>query len=202
MTNVRKLELITKLVNQEAFKSEGMRNTCILSSFALRHVLTQLGWSNVKLLRVTAHIHGQDKGALLGAPPDGCFSPALPEDAWGGHLVVAVDDSFLLDPTLDQANEEGLEVQPCVLPIPPTFTDGGGSTESFTIGDCTVWYEPYYRQVGFLHQPAARPKHWKPIANAVLDICKGDEHSARSIEKPQTAPASSRKAVALRGGAR
>jgi hypothetical protein len=165
---VGELAFLTKLVNREAFKAERRRNTCILSSFALQHVLTKLGYPDVKLLRVTACVWGEHFGVGLGALPDDGTRGASSKGKWIGHLVVVVNGCFLLDPTLDQANQKDIKAEPCVLRIPPTFSDGTGDWVSFTSGNCKGWYVAYDRQVGFRYTQAARPKYWKPIANAVL----------------------------------
>jgi hypothetical protein len=182
---IGELELINRLVNEEAFKAMRFRNSCILSSFALQHVLTELGYPNVTPVRVIGYLGSKDSITVLGERPEGVAQPKRRRGLWSGHLVVVVDDCFLLDPTLDQVKRKGLMPKPCVLKIPPAFSDCTGNSASLSDGDWSVCYEAHNRQEGFRDAPAAKPKCWKPIATAVLS-------AYTSHQKDATKPVSGR----------
>jgi hypothetical protein len=121
------LHKLTTLANHCAFIDQGQRNTCVATSHALHHVLTKLGYS-AKLCRVTCKVFPGDRniiGTVLGAEPLGERLPASAPGMWKGHLVVTVNDEWLLDPTLDQANKRqwpaSIRVRPAVVPIPSEF---------------------------------------------------------------------------------
>jgi hypothetical protein len=74
--------------------------------YALSNVLQRLGY-NSRPLRIEAAVFPDDRkfhGSILGTQhrPLHAASP----DHWWGHLAVVVDNNWLLDATLDQANKE------------------------------------------------------------------------------------------------
>ena len=110
------LQRIVSLTNAVSLKfNDGDRATCVLTSYALNEVLQHFGYSSYPL-RVQAKVYPDDKklfGTILGAIPKGDFREAARPDMWRGHLVVAIEDVWLLDATLDQANKTE-EWLPCL----------------------------------------------------------------------------------------
>src|SRR5262245_19885501 len=110
MDKLQKFQELVTIANREAFKFSGLRATCVLTSFALHDALQRLGF-NYRLLRIQATVTPDDYrklgGTILGGfGPCGFRRPAAPPGIWSGHLAVVVDDEWLLDPTLDQANKK------------------------------------------------------------------------------------------------
>lgn len=99
---------LVTIANRIALEFNGSRDTCILTSFALNDALQRLGYSS-RPLRIEAAVFPDAPkavGTILGwHRPPGRRRAAKP-DHWWGHLAVLVDDEWLLDPTLDQANKE------------------------------------------------------------------------------------------------
>jgi hypothetical protein len=97
---------------------------------------------------------------------------------WKGHLAVLVDDKWLLDPTLDQANKKewphSMRVGPLAVRLEEKFWAEWGSIMVQTNG-CTVRFSPHPRQIGFANAGDARPSHWKPLADRILRAVRPDE---------------------------
>ena len=107
MTTPEFQKLVTT-TNRVAAKFNGSRSTCVLTSFALCDVLQRLGY-NSRPLRIEAAVFPDDRkfyGTILGGWREpGCRRAASP-GMWLGHLAVVVEDEWLLEPTLDQANKK------------------------------------------------------------------------------------------------
>ena len=104
---MRSFQQLVSTANQVAAEFNGARDTCILTCFALHNVLQRLGY-NSRPLRIEAAIFPNDQklsGNILGSIERGARRAASP-DMWWGHLGVVVDNDWLLDPTLDQANKK------------------------------------------------------------------------------------------------
>src|SRR5262245_39128320 len=100
LDELQKIVSLTNAISLE--ENDGVRDTCVLTSYALKDVLRRLGY-NSRLIRVEAAVFPDDRrhyGALLGGLPKGCRREAAGPGRWHGHLAVAVDDTWLLDPTL------------------------------------------------------------------------------------------------------
>lgn len=99
------LVYFAKLANAVAQQyNDGDRGTCILTTFAVIHVLRDFGL-DARPLRVTCGIFPNDRkhaGAILGAL-DGCMEKRS-SGKWRGHLAVIVDNAWLVDATSDQCN--------------------------------------------------------------------------------------------------
>jgi hypothetical protein len=167
----RAQRLVT-IANREAAKFNGSRDTCILTSFALHDVLQRLGY-NSRPLRIEAAVFPDDRkfsGTILGGWSEGTRRAASP-GKWWGHLAVAVEDEWLLDPTLDQANKSewprSMHVGPLAVRLSERFWTERGSFLIQTNG-CTVRFSPHPRQTGFANAGDARPSHWKPLAERIL----------------------------------
>jgi hypothetical protein len=145
-------------------------------------------------LRVVAGVFprpNQLYASVLGKMWHGPRSPG----AWKGHLVVAIGKEWVLDPTLDQANDyaqwpSSLCVSPAVVRLNNEFWNGGlvwmdglGPEEhSRTI----VRYSLYRKQHGFANAPAARPSCWKPVADRTMDILAGIQFSLDRVNSEST----------------
>jgi hypothetical protein len=172
-------ELVTT-ANRVAADFNGARDTCILTSFALHDVCKRLGY-NSRPLRIEAAVFPDDPklhGNILGAwRTDGRRRAAAP-DKWWGHLGVLVEDKWLLDPTLDQANKRewprDMRVGPLAVRLEEKFWAEWGSIMVQTNG-CTVRFSPHPRQTGFVNAGDARPSHWRPLADRILRAVRLDE---------------------------
>jgi len=154
-----------------AAKFNGARDTCILTSYALHNVLQRLGY-NSRPLRIEAAVFPDDRklyGSILGSW-NGSRHAASP-GKWWGHLAVLVEEEWLLDPTIDQANKKEWPRSICVGPLAVRLTQKfwaeRGSILVRTNG-CTVRFSPHPRQNGFANAGDARPSHWKPLADRIL----------------------------------
>jgi hypothetical protein len=99
----------------------------------------------------------------------------------GGHLAVVVEDEWLLDPTIDQANKKewprSMCVGPLVVRLTKEFWTEHGSI-LVQVNKCSVRFSPDPRQNGFANAGDARPSHWKPLADQII----------RAIEAERQAP--------------
>jgi hypothetical protein len=171
-TNDDKFQKLVTITNRVAAEFNGSRDTCILTSFALHNVLQRLGYSS-RPLRIEAAVFPDDpklSGNILGSIERGSRGAASP-DMWWGHLGVVVDNDWLLDATLDQANKEewprSIHVGPLAVRLEEKFWAKWGSILVRTNG-CTVRFSPHPRQLGFANAGDARPSHWKPLAAQIL----------------------------------
>ena len=167
-SNFQKLVIVAK---QVATKFNKSRSTCVLTSFALTDALRRLGYGS-RPLRIEAAVFPDDRklyGTILGSL-NGCRRAAAP-DMWHGHLAVVVDDEWLLDPTIDQANKKELprsmRVGPLAIQLPGEFWAEHGSI-LVQVNKCSVRFSPHPRQVGFANAGDARPSHWKPLADQIF----------------------------------
>jgi hypothetical protein len=123
------LREINAIANELAFEETGVRNTCIYTSAALCDALVRLGY-RARMLRVEAAYYPPCDccGGVLGFRGDGTRQTAAAPGMWGGHVAVVVDETYLLDPTLDQL--EGAE--PFAGAVTPEFLAGK---------TCMFWFE-------------------------------------------------------------
>jgi hypothetical protein len=169
-----KFQQLVAITNRVAAEFNGARDTCILTSFALHDVLQRLGYES-RPLRIEAAVFPDDRklsGTILGgfSEPGGRRRRASP-DMWWGHLAVVVENEWLLDPTLDQANKaewpRSMRVGPLAIRLTEKFWAEHGSI-LVQVNKCSVRFSPHPRQVGFAHAGDARPSHWKPLANLIF----------------------------------
>jgi hypothetical protein len=129
---------ILRCVNHVALTAQDCRNTCLVTSCALRDVLAALQIP-AKLLCVspTVHAPNPDNGKYLRIQLRDDVSPVSSEtcEYWPGHLVVVAFGKYLMDPTLDALNE----IHPYVGARP--FL--GQVSTAFLAGD-----EPYIALIG------------------------------------------------------
>jgi hypothetical protein len=177
---------LVAIANRVAAKFNGSRDTCVLTSFALNDVLQRLDY-NSRPLRIEAAVFPDDRkliGTILGSLC-GCRQAASP-GMWRGHLAVVVDDEWLLDPTLDQANKkewpQAIHVGPLAVQLTENFWAERGLILIQTNG-CTVRFSPHPRQVGFAHAGDARPSHWRPLADRIFQAVQ-QEGDASADDAP------------------
>jgi hypothetical protein len=163
-----KLQMLVAIANvvSRSF-NRGYRSTCILTSYALDDVLRRMGINSYPL-RVEGAVSPNEvglKGTLLGRPGGKAAKPGM----WNGHLVVAIEKEWLLDPTLDQANRREwpacARVGPAVVKLNDEFWDG--KPVFISMNDSLVRYV-HVKQHGFAKWPAARPSHWRALANRIM----------------------------------
>jgi hypothetical protein len=144
-------QLVT-ITNQVAFEYNESRDTCILTSFALHDVLQRLGrlGYSSRPLRIEAAVFPDDQklvGTILGSGR----RRAAARDMWWGHLAVLVDDEWLLDPTLDQANKEDWPRSMRVGPLAVQLLDKFWTEHEpilVQVNKCSVRFSPHPRQLG------------------------------------------------------
>jgi hypothetical protein len=189
--NAAKAQALVSTANQVAAKFNGARDTCVLTSFALRDVLQRLG-HNSRPLRIEAAVFPDDRklyGSILGS--HGRPERAASSGKWWGHLAVLVEDDWLLAPP-DQANKKewprSMRVGPLAVQISQPFWAKHGSMLVRTNG-CTVRFSPHPRQNGFANAGDARPSHWRPLADRIFRAIQktvprydAEDDFARSLE--------------------
>ena len=176
------------LANTTTYAIEGIRNTCIHTSFALVEYLRLQGLE-ADVFRAEAHIHCKTcaghrcSGSAVGWNGDGTRRPK--STGWRGHLAVSCGD-YVLDPTLDQMETGcGLRPRPTVF-LKPEGWDVTPPDRPWQGGNWHVWQEDglnirhcrYRKQIGWKSTPASRPSRWLHIVDGMLDI-----------EKPRQFPA-------------
>jgi hypothetical protein len=168
-TNLQRLVSITNRLSRE--HNDGDRNTCILTSYALIDVLQRLNFKAYPL-RVEAAAFPDDRnlstGKLGGNPYS---SPPAGPGMWKGHLVVAIGKEWLLDPTLDQVNEEEWPACYWVEPLAVKLVEDFWNGRSIFVrnNESIVRYTLYLRQHGFAAVENARSCYWKPLSDKIID---------------------------------
>lgn len=168
-------ELVTlcKIANHRTFYHFGHRSTCILTSAALLHVLTELKY-NAQPMRVRASVGSDDPkltGVLLGSDGDGTRRPKAQPGHWHGHLAVVADDSILIDATIDQTQEahDWIQMGPIVCPVTPEWLAGTDRIR-VTSGNVNVSYFAFPGRGGFKSAPDWRRSHWYWLARDILNV--------------------------------
>ena len=154
----------------------------MLTSRALHDVLQRLGYDSHPL-RIETAVFPDDRkpcGTILGSLC-GCRQAAS-TGMWRGHLAVVVDDEWLLNRTLDQANKKewprSMRVGPLTVQLTEKFWAEHGSILVQTNG-CSVWFSPHPKQVGFANAGAARPAHWGPLADRIFRVLESANDGVR-----------------------
>jgi hypothetical protein len=162
-----KLQMLVTIANAVSRSFNRCRNTCILTSYALDDVLRRLGMHSYPL-RVKAAVSPNElglKGTLLGRPGGKATKPGM----WNGHLAVAIEKEWLLDPTLDQANRREwpacARVGPAVVKLNDEFWDG---KPVFILMNGSLVRYFHVKQNGFAKAPDARPSHWRELAHRIM----------------------------------
>jgi hypothetical protein len=160
--------------NEAGFQLNGVRNTCLETSHALRAYLANRG-HNATLVRSTfRHFPVEGWGANLGSS-----NRSSSGKGWAGHLTVECD-GFLLDSTADQVNdsptqtgERGTWVTPLILPLWERYEDGAYLFLEWADGSRGD-YQRYYRQNGFSYQPVSRRIAWGETLELMVKIIESD----------------------------
>jgi len=80
---------------------------------------------------------------------------------WGGHLAVEVD-GYLLDPTIDQVNDNlrnVIPMAPLVVPL-PEWWDSNRAAFYIDEDKTMIRYVKAHRQNGWISAPASRRSSW------------------------------------------
>jgi hypothetical protein len=176
MTAKHALQLLTDATNRETYDFLRYRNSCILSSRVLVHVIAALGL-RAKPVRVqVALFHSSDPkavGCLMG-DSNGTRLPAAAYNRWNGHLAVLVEGRYLLDPTIDQATQakkpEHQWISGLLSFVGEVTQDWlDGKALLFRNGNAKVRYRLAPRQGGFKDAGDWKyQSHWGPVARRVL----------------------------------
>jgi hypothetical protein len=177
----RRLQDLVELTNQEACAFNGDRGFCISTSFALCHVLQQLGFDS-RPLRIEAAVFPDDRrlgGTGLGRSIRSAAAPGT----WSGHLAVVIGDEWLLDATIDQANNDewppAARVGPIVVRLTKKFWTERGCV-FIRVGESLVRFSLFPRQIGFTYAGEARPSRWLPLAQGILTVL--EKRGGRPLE--------------------
>lgn len=193
---LKKICELTNLCGKKLFRQK-YPNTCILSSAALIHVLTEEGYG-AEPLRVQAAVFPAEfeggstrktlQGCVLGSDGDGSRMAASAPDMWRGHLVVLVrilvrssSKLFLLDPTLDQVNssQPHLLAEPVAVQVSEEWLTAGKflptpngprlNVHRVATGStgAVVDYLAFPKRGGWKQAADWRVSHWSPLANRV-----------------------------------
>jgi hypothetical protein len=162
-----KLQNLVTIANAVSRSFNRCRNTCILTSYALDDVLRRMGLNSYPL-RVEGAVYPNDASfycAVLGRAGGKAAKPGM----WNGHLAVAIEKEWLLDPTLDQANRREWpacsRVGPAVVKLSDEFWQG--KPVFISMNDSLVRYF-HVKQHGFAKAPAARPSQWNELADRIM----------------------------------
>ena len=182
---LEELKAIVMLANHVACEfNEGYLDTCILTSYALAAALTDLGYADVRPVRVEAGSFPDDDklyGVVLGRLHHEPGSPRVraSDGRWRGHLAVCIGQSWLLDPTLDQINytdgiqwvDAGIGVEPVAASLPPEFWDLDLPRHQRDLWvrfpAVSTRYSLAQQQNGFARARDARPARWRPLAKEI-----------------------------------
>ncbi len=180
----QQLSAFCTLANAEIFQYYGDRGSCIFSTATVCDVLTHFGLQAEPLRVEAALFHDAPKsyGCILGSMGDGTRRPAAGKDKWHGHLVSVINDRYLLDSTLDQANDTSphLKAKPVVIDLTTTTwfepdLRGGQCTGLLRLwDDVQIRYSPAWHQTGFRHAGdfrASRRRELVPHLIALASRC-------------------------------
>lgn len=165
------LQFINRTVHRSVLRTYGLRNSCILSSRVLLHVLHTLG-QDAYPLRVEVVGHSDNRkhiGCIMGSDGDGIRRKAKP-GMWNGHLTVVALGQYLVDPTIDSMmdSQPWMKLSPLVATATTDFLAGDQSL-FVQNGNVNLRYTAFPGRGGFKSAPAFRNKwYWMPVANSVL----------------------------------
>jgi hypothetical protein len=168
------LQWLAEFANALAFDEFEFRNSCIHTSAAIHDVLVA-EQIPAELLRVKATVFGKIRPCVLGSDGDGMRRP--PSSGWHGHLVVIAGNRFLVDATLDQANdaEHPFALRPLVREVTPAFLRGEENmhfTDCGESGDITVYYHAFPGRNGWKSKPAFRLSQRRWIVETLLTVIR------------------------------
>jgi hypothetical protein len=174
--DIETLDRLCRLANREAFAIFERRDSCITTSAALMDVLRVLG-INADVMRVCAMVFKDTTrtACSLGSDGDGTRRPAAGPGMWRGHLAVIADGRFLMDATLDQANDTDPDfgAEPFVSEIEPAFLTDRHALLWGTTGPSRVRYYPLPGRGGWKSAPAFRLWQRRDLIDAILSAWEG-----------------------------
>lgn len=178
------LQSACELANRVAYSILGYRNSCVLTSHALAAFL-KLRRYEPCLVRPEWHVfpecrcdfgdcHGRAyRGGALSWDGDGSRRPASRPGYWNGHLAVTCD-GYLLDPTIDQLNNESVHL-PCLVISLAGWWDKGTDIRFVNSEGTFVRGNKYHRQAGWKSRPDARPSHWHNVLHQMVSVWLHDQ---------------------------
>jgi hypothetical protein len=116
-------------------------------------------------------------GGVLGSDGDGIKQSVAKPGYWGGHLVTIVEDRYLMDTTLDQANVDHpwLGATPIVIDLqttewfqPHRFIDLPFTGLLRLFPDVQVRYNEYRHQKGFHSAGDFKPARRRRVVEKLL----------------------------------
>jgi hypothetical protein len=166
--------------NAAAYEFCGVSNTCIQTSMALVEFLRLQGLEAEPFrARVIVHPTREYEEHVLGRPGVGSFGGEghrSQHGGWCGHLAVSCGQ-YVLDPTLDQFEAEGLAPTPTVFfkpkdwDVPPADRPWqGGAWHRWQEGNLDIGHARHPRQVGWKSKPAARPSAWADVVEIMIEM--------------------------------
>jgi hypothetical protein len=167
------------LANREIFRYYGSHHSCVFSTGVICELLAHFG-IKAEPLRVEAGIFPDDRklpGCVLGSSGDGTRRPAAKPDHWQGHLVSLVENRYLIDTTLDQADRH-LNARPVVIDLTRTTWFKPNLRSGQCTGLLRLWdgvlvrYSPAPRQVGWKHAGDFRPRRRREIAARLIELAE------------------------------
>jgi len=184
MTAIRELTKFCMLANRLILAHYQSLDSCIFSTGVVCEVLSHFGFKAVPL-RVEAAVfptNNKQTGCILGSEGDGTRMPAASPGCWLGHLVSLIENEYLMDTTLDQANDvyAYLQVAPVVIYLPHTrwYSDGApipnpdyhctGNLPLFASGS-TVRYKKSHRQNGWKSAGDFQPCRRREIVKIFIE---------------------------------
>lgn len=175
----KQLRAWCELANTVAYEVDGVRNTCIHTSHALIEFLRLQGLqADPFRARVQVFPTAEFEkrlGRLANGSGGGFRWHSLSPNGWAGHLAVSCGD-YVLDPTLDQFEAEGLRPSPAVFTKPKGWDEPpldrswqGGVWYDWTEGDLEIGHARHPKQIGWKSKPAARPSRWMDLVELMLE---------------------------------
>ena len=184
MVSYAQLSDFCLLTNRLIRRHYGKPDCCVFATGVNCEVL-QYFELKAEPLRVETSIFPDDRklyGCVLGGIGDGTRRPAAKRDMWYGHLVSLVEDNFLLDSTLDQANKGNrrLNVKPLVIDLRATqwFDPNPPWIGAPWTGLLTPWpgvqvrYTRFPRQTGWKNAGDFRPRRRRGIVETLIKLAK------------------------------
>ncbi len=107
----------------------------------------------------------------------------VPDGRWDGHLVVQVEDHWLLDLTLQQVQRpsQGIRVGPSVFELPAPLREHGEVASFWTPEGVLIWYARDEHLLSYRDARAWSDPAWlaKPLANSLAQALRLNNANAR-----------------------
>ena len=182
MVSDQQLTAFCMLANRLIRRHYGRADSCVFSTGVNCDVLQHFGLE-AEPLRVTATMFANDNirehyGCVLGSDGNGTRMEAAGEGMWHGHLVGLIENRFILDSCLDQANTKNpwLEVTPLVVDLTatdwfkPDVCSDYHCTNNMTpfSSGALIRYTKFHRQIGWRSAGDFRPRRRKELVPRLI----------------------------------